>query len=76
MSDIFAHLQFSTTEHDGTVVPFKLAVSLLFKNLLPLFGKRFFFVVLQQPNAGLGSPIVGVLDRRHPYTHHRTPLHE
>jgi hypothetical protein len=68
MSDIFARPHFSTTEHDGTVVPFKLTISLLVKNLLPLYEKRVFFVT-QQPNAGLGSIIVGVLDRRHPHTH-------
>jgi hypothetical protein len=28
-----------------------------------------FFFVAQQPNAGLGSLIVGVLDRRHPHIH-------
>jgi len=41
MSDIFAQLHLSTTEHGGTVVPFKLAVTLLVQYLLPLYRNEF-----------------------------------
>ena len=81
-SDIFARLQFSTAEHDITVVPFKLTVSLLVKNLLPLYGKRVFFFLCgatakrgprQSHSWGCTSQTP---THTHTHTHHRTLLHE